>query len=325
MFWLSFALLLLPSSRVHAVAPLPSGQRLRNLTANIGRGASGLEHFRVGYASMIGFAYDTDDDYEIVAAREYNKLTHENEMKMYSLQPSEGIFAFGPADKHFAFAQDNGMEVHGTLLVYHLQNPSWVTDGVWDRTSLLDVMENHITIVVGRYTGRVAVWDVVNEVLDSTGNLHTDSVWQQNIGNDYVGRAFLSAHASDPLAKLIVNDYNVATINSKSTGMLNLVKDFLQRDIPVHGVGFQCHLTENGIDYASFAENMQRFASLGLEIYITELDVRIPDNGNRASLLQKQANVYENVVRKCLEQPLCMELSTWGFTDRYSWIPQFFN
>lgn len=298
------------------VPPVPSGERLRNLAANIPRGTGGSDRFRIGYASRIGFS--TDADYKTVAAREYDKLTHENEMKMYSLQPTEGNFNFGPADQHFAFADSNGMDVHGHTLVYHTQNPSWITGS-------LSEMQNHISTVVHFYKDRVAVWDVVNEPFDSGGNLRTDSIWQQNIGDDYVGLALQEAHGADPSAKLIINDYNVATINSKSTGMLNLVTHLLDQSIPLHGVGFQCHLTENGMDYGSFADNMQRFADLGLEIYITELDVRIPDNGNTGRLLQRQANVYANVVRKCMEQPMCMELSTWGFTDRHSWIPLYFD
>ena len=308
----------------------PTGERLRDLAQNITR--MGDVSLQIGYASKIGFSTDGDDFYEAVAVREFSKLTCENDMKMAYLQPARGVFTFDEADKHVQFAEDNGMDVHGHALVWHNQNPAWLTDGTYDWTqeSLLDVMKDHINETVThykeKYPGTVTVWDVVNEAFnDGDGSLR-QSVWQQNIGtgSDYIKEAFLAANLADPDATLIINDYSVEDINTKSTAMYNLAVSLLSENVPIHGVGFQCHLTD-GSSLSTLRQNMQRFDALGLEVYLTEVDVRISDNGNTNNLFTAQADVYRNAMEACLENSNCMAFQTWGITDKYSWIPGFFD
>ncbi len=72
---------------------------------------------------------------------------------------------------------------------------------------------------------------------------------------------------------------------------------------------------------ASFARNLKRFSDLGLEIHITELDVAL--DSDDATSLAAQAAVYGKVTEICLQTPTCRVLQTWGFTDKYSWIPSY--
>jgi hypothetical protein len=99
--------------------------------------------------------------------------------------------------------------------------------------------------------------------------------------------------------------------------MYNMVADFKNRGVPIDGVGLQMHLSSGGIDYNSLAQNMQRFANLGLEVYITEMDVGISSTSQ--ANLQAQANVYSNVLARCKAQPACKGLQVWGIPDKYSW------
>jgi endo-1,4-beta-xylanase len=62
---------------------------------------------------------------------------------------------------------------------------------------------------------------------------------------------------------------------------------------------------------------------LGLEVHITELDVRLPDD--TAASLAAQAQAYKDLINVCLAQKACTAFQTWGFTDKYSWIPSFFT
>ena len=146
---------------------------------------------------------------------------------------------------------------------------------------------------------------------------------QNVIGNSYIELAFRRARAADPLTKLIYNDFNVETVNSKSTAMYNMVADFKNRGVPIDGVGLQMHLTNSGLDYNSLAQNMQRFAALGVEVYITEMDVRFPTPLSQANL-QTQATIYSNVLARCKAQPACKALQVWGIPDKYSWVPDTF-
>lgn len=103
-----------------------------------------------------------------------------------------------------------------------------------------------------------------------------------------------------------------------------MLKDFKSRGIPVDGIGFQMHLDiQYAIDYDDFARNMQRFADLGLEIYVTEMDVRVSSNTNSAEL-EKQASYYKNIIEKCMAQPAVKAIQVWGHTDKHSWVPNTF-
>ncbi len=298
----------LPSSQA-----APTGERLRNLAGD----------FPIGFASVNDFWNLPDAAiYQEVARTEFNILTPENAMKWDTIHPQPNTYNFGPADRHVQFALQNGMKVHGHTLVWHNQNPSWLTNGNWTRDSLLNILYDHIDTVMGHYRGQVWVWDVVNEAFNEDGSYRA-SLWYNVIGPQYIELAFRRARAADPNAKLIYNDYNIETINAKSNAVYNMVVDFLSRGVPIDGIGFQMHLTNGGIDYQSLAQNMQRFANLGLEIYITEMDVRLPVPPSSIDL-QNQATIYRQVLEICLSQPACKAFQMWGFTDKYSWVPNTF-
>jgi endo-1,4-beta-xylanase len=143
-------------------------------------------------------------------------------------------------------------------------------------------------------------------------------------GTRYVEEALRWAHSADPAAKLFYNDYDAETINTKSDAIYAMAKDFRSRGVPLDGIGFQAHINLTFDDpkiLGSFATNLKRFSNLGLEIHITELDVAL--DSNDAKSLQTQAAVYRKVAETCLRNPSCRVLQTWGFTDKYSWIPKY--
>ncbi len=281
---------------------VPSGQRLRDLAGSL----------FIGYASMDNFTTAPDSaQYQETARTEFNILTPENAMKFSNIHPSQNTFNFGPADQHVAFAQANNMKVHGHTLIWHSQLPSWVSNGSWTAATLTSVMNTHIDTVVGHYKGQILAWDVVNEAFNDDGTRRA-SIWQTTIGQQYIEMAFQRAHNADNAAKLIYNDFNIETVNSKSNAVFNMVSDFKSRGIPIDGIGFQMHLTSGGIDLASLASNMQRFANLGLDIYITEMDVRYPTPISQTDL-NNQATIYRNVLNRSRPHPAVKSFPTWGF------------
>ncbi len=294
------------------VASSLTGQRTTSL-----RDLADGHGLRVG-AAMNLTALRTEPRYGEALAREFDIVTPENEMKWAEIHPQRLTYDFADADEIVAFAAARGMVVRGHTLVWHEQNPSWLN--AVSGGEMADVLRDHIAAVVGRYAGRyVAAWDVVNEAVDDDGTLR-NTIWRQRLGNGYVDTAFRLAHAADPDATLVYNDYGTETINVKSTAVYSLLRDMVARAVPVHAVGFQMHITTAGIDLESFRENIRRFASLGLQIHITELDVRsqLPPN------LIAQADVYRSVLDVCLEFSACKTFQMWGFTDAHSWIPDRF-
>jgi endo-1,4-beta-xylanase len=268
-------------------------------------------------------AFRGDHRFRETLAHEFGSLTAENVMKFNRLQPSRGVFDFAAADALVDFARANGMHVHGHTLVWHESLPRWLEHGGFTRPELLAILRDHITHVVARYRGRIASWDVVNEAVADEGGGLRSSFWLREIGPEYVDSAFVWAHRADPEARLFYNDYGIEYPGGKTSRVHALLDGLLHRGTPIHGVGLQSHFM---IGQAPSRDQMQRamqlFAGLGLQVRVTELDVWLPD-GYGASHLARQAEVYRDVAAACRGVPACEAITFWGFTDRYSWVPNF--
>jgi endo-1,4-beta-xylanase len=275
-------------------------------------------------------ALRTDYAYREVLAQEFDLLTTENEMKFGPLSPRPYAYDFGPAEELVDFAQANDMQVRGHTLLWHRMNPEWLIEGNYTRHQALELLHKHVFTVMSYFHGEVCAWDVVNEPVLDNGGLR-DSFWLHTIGPDYLEYAFRWAAQADPKARLFINEYGAEGLGTKSDSLYELVKDLLQRGAPVHGVGLQMHLSIAGSqDFArpptvqDLEENLRRFAGLGLDIHITEMDVQIQGlPGSLDERLEKQARVYEDVLSVALRSPRLKAFILWGFTDRYSWIPRF--
>ncbi|MBB5800986.1 endo-1,4-beta-xylanase [Saccharothrix ecbatanensis] len=257
--------------------------------------------------------------YTAVLGSEFNQITVGNTQKWQYIEPNRGRFDYSQADKIVEFAQAHNQIVRGHTLVWHNQLPGWVNDV--PAGELLGVMRDHIANVAGYYKGKVVHWDVVNEAFEENGT-RRQSVFQQKIGDGYIAEAFKAARAADPNAKLYYNDYNVEGIGPKSDAMYDLVKSFKQQGIPIDGVGLQAHLILGQVP-STLQQNIQRFADLGVDVAITELDIRMRTPRDAAKDAQ-QATDYRTVTNACLAVTRCVGITVWDFSDGYSWIPSVF-
>jgi endo-1,4-beta-xylanase len=261
-------------------------------------------------------------DYVRTLNREFNQLTPENEMKWETTEPARGQFDFAPADSLVRHAKREKMKVYGHVLVWHSQLAPWVNE-ITDRDELLSVMRSHIAGVAGHYRGKVVAWDVVNEGFDDSPEANRRAtIFQNVIGDEYMEEAFKAARKADPHAKLCYNDYNIDGINPKSDAVYAMVKDFKRRGIPIDCVGMQGHLILGSVPQ-DIRQNMQRFAELGVDVYVTELDIRMPTPPTPEKLAQQAAD-YRTVVSACVAVRRCKGVTVWGVTDKYSWVPGFF-
>jgi endo-1,4-beta-xylanase len=258
--------------------------------------------------------------YMTILGREFGVITAENDMKFQRLRPARGVFRFARADSLLAYAESRGMRMRGHTLVWHRQLASWLTNGTWTAEEARQQLREHIDSVVGHYRGRLAAWDVVNEAIADDATRRT-TFWSTHIGAEYIEMAFRWAHEADPDVELFYNDYGIERIHAKSDSTYATLKDLLDRGVPVHGIGFQAHLTGGNLPpKEELLSNFRRFADLGLRIHITELDIRLRTPASAADL-QMQANDYATIVNVCLEVPACDMIVLWGFTDLDSWIP----
>ena len=262
----------------------------------------------------------SDATYRTHIANEFNMITPGNAMKWDATEPNRGQFNYTRAEEIMSLARANGQQVRGHTLVWHNQTPSWAQN--LDAASLRTAMTNHIANVAGHFKGQLYAWDVVNEALNEDGTMR-NSFWFQKLGTSYIADAFRAARAADPTAKLYINDYNTDGLGAKSDGMFTLVQSLLSQGVPIDGVGFQGHLAIQFGFPNQMQQNLQRFANLGLDVAITELDVRMQLPSD-ATKLATQATYYRNVTNACLAVTRCVGITTWGYTDKYSWIPSTF-
>ena len=255
-----------------------------------------------------------------LASQQFDMVTPGNEMKWDTTEPSNGSYNFSPGDGIVSWAKAHGMRVRGHNLVWQNQLPSWVSSLPLNQVQ--QAMESHITTEVSHYKGQVYSWDVVNEPFNGDGSFVND-VFYQAMGSGYIADALRTAHAADPNAQLYLNDYSIEGENAKSNAMYSLVQSLLSQGVPLNGVGFESHFILGQVP-SSMLANMQRFAALGVNVAVTELDDRIQLPATTANLNQ-QATDYATVVSDCLQVSRCVGVSQWGVGDADSWIPGTFS
>jgi endo-1,4-beta-xylanase len=263
-----------------------------------------------------------EKSYAKLATRQLGAATPENSMKWGIVEPVRGEFNWSGADQLVAFAEGNGQKIRGHTLVWHSQLPPWLTGETFTAAELRELMTAHIALEMGRYKGKIYAWDVVNEAFNDDGSWRK-SIWFDAMGPDYVGIALKAARAADSSAKLYINDYNVETAGPKMQALLDLVATLKREGAPLDGVGLQSHFIA-GQTPADLREIMAKFTALGVDVAVTELDVRIKLPVDAKSLARQAAD-YASVAAACRSVERCVGITTWGITDDHSWIPSFFS
>lgn len=305
----------------------PAGDGLRDLVAR--------DRFSIGSAAHDEYLSPAaDPEYGAVLAREFDSITPYKAMKWGRIHPEPDRYDFTGADAIVDFAQAHGMRVRGHTLVWggaaDPPNPAYVSEV--DADTLRALTDDHIRTVMTRYRGRVDRWDVVNEPLTATGDDGgtgglRDSAFLRKLGPGYIADALRTAHEADPDAQLFVNDFVELKPGVKQDRYFQLVRDLLDAGVPLHGVGIQGHMwflpspPPGEWDVATRDEaeaTLRRFATLGIDVEITELNVHTwRFDGDRAARLEQQRAVYGAISDACAAVAACKALTVWLFTDRY--------
>lgn len=265
--------------------------------------------------------------------KEFNSVVSENGMKFENTQPSRGSFDWTLGDRLVRLAQHYDCEVRGHTFAWHKQVAGWVTSNGeknsnnFSREELLEILKAHIFAVAGHYKNTVGEWDVVNECLsDNQTAIRTNpnaydlrpSVWYTGIGEDFIDSAFVWAHQAAPDCKLYLTDYGAEFKGvAKTEALFNLAKRLQDSNIPIHGVGLQCHFDAGHVDAAKLALTIESYAPLGLECIITELD--LGTSGTSEADYKQQAKDYAAVARVWLAHDNCPTMMIWGLSDGDSW------
>jgi GH35 family endo-1,4-beta-xylanase len=295
------------------------------------------DSFLVGMAGDLPSRY-SDAELELAAAH-FAAITPENCMKPERVHPAEDRWEFERSDALVEWAQKNDMTIHGHTLVWHAQTPDWFFEG-GDPDTIRQRMKGHIETLVGRYKCRLQSWDVVNEAISDGGNSETaktenlrNSKWLQSLGPELLTLAFKYARDADPDAVLYYNDYSIESGPKHASSMV-LLKRLLDDGAPIDAVGIQGHWRSGRVPFEDIEKAITDYASLGLKVSITELDVTIRGEsggqfGRRRSLgsappsledLNAQAEDYARLFAIFKKHENVIERITfWGLNDRRTW------
>lgn len=289
-----------------------SPETLRNLSQN-----NVVRKIPIGVAVSINPLL-TDEQYKNTVLGQFSMMTPENSLKPQSIHPQKDLYTFNDADNLVEIAENNQMIVHGHSLVMGKANPEWMQKTPENERQ--QIMVDHIKTVVGRYKGRIAQWDVVNEPLsedfiDYSGEQKglRKHMWSDALGEIYIDIAFMTAREADPSANLYLNDFGLEKDGHRWTAFIELIKRLKARGVPIDGVGFESHVYHSpadDIDPNVLKRHIQELAALGLKSRISEIDVL----GDKPDFQAKQ---YASVLEVCLSEPTCTSYGIWGVTDLY--------
>ena len=236
--------------------------------------------FKMGCAVNTQIVSGRDNRSAQIILKQFNAVSPENDLKPEVLHPQPDEWNFQAADRYVQFAKDNGLWALGHTLVWHNQTPDFFfnhADGTpKNHDEMVETMRSYIEKVAGHFAGKVDAWDVVNEIIDNDGS-YRKTLWTNAFGGDgdeVVRLAFQFAHEYDPNAELYYNDFNVWR-PAKRDGIARMVRMLQKNGIKIDGIGIQAHWGLNFPKNEYITAAIDTFATLGVKVMITELDVDV--------------------------------------------------
>lgn len=310
------------------------------------------DKFTMGTALHGGILSDPNHSALKIVKKHFGVLTPANAMKWGPMQPSPDEFNLEPIETIIEIAETNQMDLVGHTLFWHSQTPDWLFEddqgNPVSRTQLLDRMRERARMMAETFGDRIKIWDVVNESIERDGTWR-QSKFQQIIGDDFTEQAFRIAMEELPQdAFFLYNDYGM-TDPGRRDAVVSMVKDFQSKGIKIDGIGMQGHW---GMDYPNtqaIVDSFEAFASTGLPIHITELDIDFlgkdvafganvdirrvksnpqnnpyPDGKLPSAEEERFAKRYAEIFEILVDHADKIDRVTfWGVTDGDSWLNNF--
>jgi len=241
---------------------------------------------------------------------------------------------YSKADRIRDFADEHGLLLRGQSLIWHQYVPPWLETALGHKNPGAEwIMSEHIRKLAGRYAGRMQSWNVVNEAIepaDGRGDGLRDTPLLRTIGPDYIDKAFRAAAEADPKARLDYNEYGLhwawQSGADRRRHTLKLLERLRARDVPIHGLGLQGHLSpdrDRSFNPRALRSFLGEVTDLGLDILVTELDAR--DSKLTGSIETRDdivADAYRRYLDVVLDFDAVTQVSVWGFSDRVSWLTE---
>lgn len=288
-------------------------------------------HYKIGAAVQVSQLKQAD--FSIAFSNNFSQMTGEYEMKMKEIWRSLNTFSFVNSDYLADYAINNNMTIHGHALLWYRSFPDWFINSSFDSASFELNIKAYIQTVVARYRGKIASWDVANEIFADNGSLRTDTIVSAVFKDPlaFYGRCFRYVRETDPDVKLFYNDYDLSLNSTKRTAVKKMVERFRHEGYPIDGLGDQFH-TNVWTDKVILHYGLNDLATTGLLIHISELDIRVNKNKSDTYIYseieqQKQADMFEAVAAMFEDLPDAQKyaITTWGVTDKYTWLTSWWH
>lgn len=199
----------------------------------------------------------------------FNAVVFENELKWYATEPKQGQANYTIPDKMLEFVRAHKLIARGHNIFWEdpSYNPSWVRN--LTGPDLEKAVKTRIQSLLIKYKGEFIHWDVSNEMLHYR-------FYEDRMGLNASLDFFKTAHRADPLATLFMNEFNVVEtcddVNSTVDSYIAKLRDLQEGGIEMDGIGLEGHFTVP--NPALIRATLDRLATLGLPIWLTEVDIK---------------------------------------------------
>ncbi len=232
----------------------------------------------------------------------WNQITPENEGKWGSVESTRDQYNWSGQDRAYNFAIANNIPFKAHTFVWGSQAPNWINS--LSANEQAAEIEEWIKDYCTRYPA-TAMIDVVNEATPG----HAPATFAENaFGSDWIIRSFELARQYCPKATLILNDYNVLIWNTNE--FLAMAQAAVSAGV-VDAIGVQAHGLES-LSASQLQSALNRVASLGLPIYVSEYDINEGDDQKQLQIMQEQFPVFYN-------HNSVVGITIWGYVVGATW------
>ncbi|ETR76723.1 glycoside hydrolase [Afipia sp. P52-10] len=277
------------------------------------------------FGAAAGPVIEKDAPYRQLYVDHAKIITTDVALKMSRVAPSPGEKRYEEADRLLKFCNDHKIPMRGHCLIWNEWVPAWIKSlSSSEREKFFD---SYIDDVVGRYRGQLHSWDVVNEPFwpghKAPGGYRVGP-WYDMFGPSYVQRAFKRAGSVDQRTTFVLNEAHTERDDDTGRlireGLLRLVDELKQAGVRLQAVGLQGHLQPRyPHDPARFMDFVHALAERGVDIYITEFDVRddtFPDDVKARDAMV--AETGKKFLSQMLAVPAVKMVIAWQLADNYS-------
>ncbi|WP_437618219.1 endo-1,4-beta-xylanase [Sorangium sp. So ce1151] len=242
-------------------------------------------------------------------SRYWNQITPENEGKWDAVERTRGSKNWAALDRIYNYAKSNNVVFKQHVFVWGAQQPSWLAS--LSASEQQAAVKDWMRSFCARYPDTKYI-DVVNEPPPHTTPSYKNGIGGDGAsGYDWIVNSFKWAREYCPNAVLILNDYNNIEYEGEHQNFMKIARAVINAGAPVDALGAQAHDAYR-INTATVKGYVDKLASLGKPVYITEYDIGIADDNQQKRVMEEQFTMFWN-------HPSVKGITLWGYIVGATW------